>query len=295
MIYFQYYPAYVNSTRPTGIISLEDFVKSIKSPSDHIKGIFSQIAAAETAGDMTLKSELKQNNLFYFTPCVLVDGYRRYTKIYEFNGIAVLDFDHIDNAPDFKDHVFNSFPFIMCAFLSPSKKGVKFLVKIPVVSSTDEFKEYFYGLGQLFEMYRGWDGTPQNCVLPLFLSYDPDILYRENAETWNKKGKTLNSFKEALGPAIKIETTNDEKKIILENCQKAFDKIMDNGHPQVIAAGVSLGGYVASGYLDQIEAEKFIFSLVQSNNYLSKGVEGYCKTAKTAIETGMRSQIILRK
>ncbi len=295
MIYFQYYPAYVNSTKPDGVISLEDFVNCIKNPSDHIKSIFAQIAEAETAGNMLLKSELKQNNLYYFTPAVLVDGRRKYDRIYEFNGIAVMDFDHIDNAPEFKEHVFKYFPFIVCAFLSPSKKGVKFLVKIPVVNTTDEFKEYFYGLGQLFEQYRGWDGTPQNCVLPLFLSYDQDILYRENAETWNKKGKTLNSFKEALGPAVKIDTNDQEKKIILENCQKAFDKIIDNGHPQVIAAGVSLGGYVASGYLDQQEAESFILGLVQTNSYLSKGIEGYCKTAKTAIQTGMKSQIILRK
>lgn len=295
MIYFQYYPAYVNSTRPVGIISLEDFVKSIKSPSEKIKSIFEQIAQAETAGNMELKSQLKQNNLFYFTPCVLLDGKRKYDRIYQFNGVAVLDFDHIDNAPAFKEHVFNYFPFIICAFLSPSKKGVKFLVKIPVVSSTDEFKEYFYGLGQLFEMYRGWDGTPQNCVLPLFLSYDENILYRENAATWSKKGKTLNSFKESLLPTVTVDTTDEDKRIILENCQKAFEKIIDNGHPQVIATGVSLGGYVASGYLDKTEAEQFIFSLVQSNNYLRKGVDGYCKTAKTAIETGMRSQIILRK
>lgn len=295
MTYFQYYPAYVNSTKPIGLVSLDDFVNSIKSPSEKIKDVFRQISEAETAGNMLLKSELKQNNLFYFTPCVLLDRYRRYTNIYEFNGISVMDFDHIDNAPEFKNFVFTNCPFIIAAFLSPSKKGVKFLVKIPVVSSTDEFKEYFYGLGQLFEKYRGWDGTPQNCVLPLFLSYDPDILYRHNATTWEKKGKTLNSFKESLAPVMKIDTTDDEKRTILENCQKAFDKIMDNGHPQVIAAGVSLGGYVASGYLDQSEAEQFIFGLIRSNSYLSKGVEGYCKTARTAIQTGLKSQIILRK
>ena len=192
MVYFQYYPAYVNSTRPQGVISLTDFVESIKNPSEKIKRVFRLVAIAENYGNLKRKATIKQNNLFYFTPAVLVDGRRKYDRIYQFNGIAVLDFDHIENAPDFKDYIFKNNSFIICAFLSPSKKGVKFLVKIPVVNTTDEFKEYFYGLGQLFEQYRGWDGTPQNCVLPLFLSYDQEILYREDATTWDKKGKTLN-------------------------------------------------------------------------------------------------------
>lgn len=104
----------------------------------------------------------------------------------------------------------------------------------------------------------------------------------------------LNAFTVSTAPAVAIETTDEQKRRVLENIKKAFDAINDNGHPQVRAAGVSLGGYVASGYLDKFEAVSFVEGLIKSNNYLSKGVEGYCKTARTAIETGLKSQLFLK-
>jgi hypothetical protein len=105
-ISFQYYPARVNTNRPLGLISLEQFLISTKSPKDSTKAIFNQIAAAELSGDKKLKGELKQNHLFYFTPCVLVHPIRRYSCIKHFTGLQVLDFDHIDNARDFKYFLF---------------------------------------------------------------------------------------------------------------------------------------------------------------------------------------------
>lgn len=296
MIYFQFYPAHVDSKKPIGTVSLDEFVNAIRNPSDKIKEVFRQIANAASVGDLKLKDSLKQNNLYYFTPCVYTDCKGRgYANIDYFNGVAVLDFDKIDNAETLRDYIFDNYNCVICAYVSPSKRGAKFLVKIPKVSTTDEFKEYFYGLGCEFEKWKGWDGTAQNCVLPLFLSIDSNIRYRTDAEEWTQRGKTLDSFKESTAPPVKIETTDADKRRVMENIKKAIDLITDNGHPQVRAAAVSLGGYVASGYIDRFEAESFIFGLVRSNAYLSKGPDGYIKTAKTAIEIGSRSQLILTK
>lgn len=321
MANFHYYPARVDSKRPLGVVNIEQFVEAIKNPNPHIRQVFKQIAeseagamAARASGDLfnekayrKIKDNLKQQNLFYFTPCVFTDGQGRgYSNIQYFNGIAVLDFDHIDNAEKLKNYVFFNYNCVICAFLSPSKKGVKFLIKIPkIVRVTGgqlaplspeimEFKEYYYGLGAEFERFKGWDGTGQNCILPLFLSYDPDILYRGDAIEWTKKGKVLDAFKASTAPAVRVETDDEKKRRIYENIKKAFDLINDNGHPQVRAAGVSLGGYVSSGYLSQFEAEEFIFSCIRANAYLSKGVDGYCKTARTAVQTGLKSQLFLR-
>lgn len=86
-LYFQFYPAYVNSKKPIGTITLEEFIKAIKSPSDKIKSVFAQIAEAEKVRDDKRKAELKQENLFYFTPCVYTDGLgRSYSKYRIFYG-----------------------------------------------------------------------------------------------------------------------------------------------------------------------------------------------------------------
>lgn len=293
-IWFHYYTSHVDSYKPIGIISLEDFVDTIRNPHPDVLEAFELIAQAAAAGDMETKDRLKQERLYYFTPCVYTDGRgRRYTNIIQFNGLAILDFDKIDNAPEFKKFVFDNFKFVICAYLSPSRRGVKFFVNIPVVSTTDEFKEYFYGLGSIFEMYKGWDGTAQNCVLPLFLSHDSEILYRDDAALWTNKGKVLNAFVESSAPVVRVETDDEKKARIYSNTRKAFAGIADNGHPQVRAAGVALGGYVASGYITVIEAQALIEECIRTTPYLQKGIPGYLTTARTAIETGQKSQLIL--
>jgi hypothetical protein len=292
---FQYYPARVDTKRPLGAVNLLEFITAIKNPSQGIRDVFKQIAAAELAQDMKLKSKLKQENLYYFTPCVFSNGKsRKYEDITTFTGLAVLDFDHIDNAEAFKHFIFNKYPFVYVAFLSASKRGVKFLIKIPVVASIKEFKSYFYGLGCEFDKYKGFDGTPQNAVLPLFLSVDEGLLYREDPATFGTRGAKLNAFEigHKSKPLDHAPTDGDVKRIY-DNITKAFNAIGGNGHPQVIGACVSLGGYVASGYLPQHEAESLAFALIENNGYLSKGVKGYQATAKTAILTGMKSNLKL--
>lgn len=295
MVKFQFYPAFVNSKKPIGEVTLFEFLKANQDPSTKIKRVFRLIAICEKYGNMKRKATLKQNNLFYFTPCVWTDGKgRSYSNILRFTGLLVLDFDHIENANAFKYYLFGAFNCIIAGWLSPSKRGCKFLVKIPVVQSVDEFKEYFFGLAVEMEKYKGFDGTGQNSVLPLFLSYDADLLYREKAETWTKRGKMLNAFVASTAPIVPVAVGVGDKARVQNIIIKLFDAIIDNGHPQVRSAGVTLGGYVASGYIEQMEAEQFIFTLIQNNSYLRKGIKGYQQTAKTAILTGMLSQLTLK-
>lgn len=294
MLKFQFYPARVNSKKPIGEVTLFEFLKANQNPNEQIKTIFAQIAQAEADGDNKRKAELKQENLFYFTPCVWTDGQgRSYSNILSFTGLLVLDFDHIENASEFKYYIFNSFPSVVAGWLSPSKKGVKFLVKIPVVNTTDEFKSYFYGIGLEMEKFKGFDGTGQNAILPLFLSYDPDLLFRDDAEVWTRRGKMLNAFKVSDAPAVPVTIGEGDQARVQKIIIALIDKIVSDGHPQVRSAGVTLGGYVASGYIGQAEAESFINSLIQNNSYLRKGISGYQITAKTAIQKGTLSQLTL--
>ncbi|QHB38478.1 N-domain protein [Flavobacterium phage vB_FspM_lotta8-1] len=296
MIEFQFYPAKVNVPEPLGTVTLFEFLKANQNPSEQIKDIFRRIAEAEASGNLKEKAALKQENLYYFTPCVVSNGKgRKYTDIVKFTGLLVLDFDHIEHAEAFKYYLFEQYTCIIAGWVSPSKKGVKFLVQIPEVKTTDEFKAYFYGIGIELQHFKGFDGSGQNCILPLFLSYDKDLIYRENATTWTKKGKKVNEFKASEVEAVKIEAGDGDKEQVQRIILSLVEKIIDNGHPQIRAAAVTLGGYIATGYIDQIEGELFINSLIQNNSYLRKGVQGYCKTAKTAIQQGMLSQLKLKK
>jgi hypothetical protein len=209
----------------------------------------------------------------------------------------VVDIDGLDKelAVEFKKYLFEKYKFFVAVFLSASKKGIKGIVRIPVCQSVDEFKSYFYGLMDEFQYYKGIDFSSKNCILANYLTYDEDLLYRIDAEVWDKKGIQLNEFKEAVDIKPLDNITQYDTKKCADIITKLIDKIVDNGHGQVVAAASLLGGMVGSQYINQTDAENLIKSLISSNNYLSKGTSGYIKTALTMIEKGKQSPILLNK
>ena len=292
---FFYYPADVTIPKPLGTVTLKQFLRANKSPSSDISGIFEQISAATNIGDMELKHKLK-SKLYYFTPCVQTDGNGRcYANITGFTGLMVLDFDKLDDAPAFKQFLFDAIPSIVAAYLSPSKKGCKFIVKIPVCKTTEEFKSYFYGMAYFLEKYEGFDPSTQNCILPLYLSIDPDLLYRDNAETWTKRGTKIDEFKPYVGEIEVLENVSEKDKSRVKTMlTRSMEKIVDSGHYIVRSTALCAGGYVASGYLTREEAEDLLFGLIEDNSYLQKNVRGYKMTTKEMITKGMTSPLYLK-
>ncbi len=188
----------IKSSIPLGNVTLEYFINAIRNPKIDIKHIFERIRIAEEVGDMATKQALK-SKLYSFTPCVYVQGARKYENIKHWTGLLVLDFDHleVDYAVEFKSYLFDEYKFIIAAWLSASRHGVRALVKIPQAKSVEEFKQYFAAIERHLNCYNGFDKAPKNCILPLFFSYDAEILYRDNAQTWDEK------YIEPIPPPVK--------------------------------------------------------------------------------------------
>lgn len=293
MIYFPYYDADIKRSKPLGEVTLDQFLRAISKPKPHIRSIFSRIAQAEVDGDMGLKAELK-TSLFSFTPAVRISGRRRYADISCFTGLMPLDFDHLPSvtaAKDLKNYLFETYDFIIATWLSPSARGVRALVRIPICTTTDEYKSYFHALDRLeMQQYIGFDRAPQNPVLPLFLSYDPFLRHRTDPAEWQRQYTPLPI---PNIPHFKYESTPVYATRACRIVRTHIDAISDNGHPQLRAAAYSLGGYVGAGYLTSGEAEQFIISLIHSNAYLSQKPNVYIKTAKEMIAKGMGSPLYL--
>jgi len=289
---FQYYPAQVKSNTPIGFVSLDEFIRAHKKPRPETIKIFEQIAKAEAENNQELKAELKQNNLYYFTPCITIIKYRRYSDISTFNGIAVLDFDHIDNAEELKEYIFNEYKFIIAAWLSPSKRGVKALLKIPIVKTIEDFRDYYRAIEKTFEIYDGWDGTNKNAVLPLFQSYDPNLLQRDNAKTFKDRIKEQQSDP-VKKYTVKYSGSDNKERLILKMAETGIIRISAPGHPQLRSICRALGGYVAAGYINKTILLSHVDRLIESNSYLCKGTKGYKKTARWAIDAGAKKPIYL--
>lgn len=80
-ITFNYFPNNIETKRPLGVVSLRQLIDKIREPKESVVNLFSEIRSASAKGDMKLKEELK-SKLFYFTPCVKLDGQGRRTLNY---------------------------------------------------------------------------------------------------------------------------------------------------------------------------------------------------------------------
>jgi hypothetical protein len=288
-IKFNYYDADIKSSIPLGNVTLDYFINAIRNPKIDIKHIFERIRIAEEVGDMATKQALK-SKLYSFTPCVYVQGARKYENIKHWTGLLVLDFDHleVDYAVEFKSYLFDEYKFIIAAWLSASRHGVRALVKIPQAHSVEEFKQYFAAIERHLNCYNGFDKAPKNCILPLFFSYDAEILHRDNAQTWDEK------YIEPIPPPVKQYIINDKTSAVERIIAKKINIIVDSGHPQLRAAAYLLGGYVGGGHIDHSDAVSIIHNLIESNAYLSQKASIYKKTAVQMINKGVNQPTYIK-
>lgn len=289
-ITFNYYEADIKRSTPLGSVTLEYLINAIRTPKKDIRNVFEQIRIAEECKDMATKQALK-SKLYSFTPCVYVKGPRKYSNIQHWTGLLVLDFDHLqtDVAVEFKEYLFNEYKCIITAWLSASRHGVRALVKIPLCTSVDEFKHYFAGIERHLNCYNGFDKAPKNCILPMFISYDPDILHRTDAQTW------LTKHIEIVPPPVKQYIVDDKTSVIEKIIAKRINTITDTGHIILRATSYLLGGYVGANYIDYNDAIALINNLIDSQSYLSKKPDVYKATAKQMINKGINQPTYLSK
>jgi len=287
---FQYYPGDIRSTKPKGLITLDQMLQAIHYPKNNVKQICEEIKKAGESNDKAEKDRLKRQ-LYFFTPCALFDNKRSYANIVNFTGLLLLDFDKLerDYAIEFKHALFDEYKFIIASWLSVSGHGVRAIVRIPQAKTTDEFKQYFEALKQEVGGYRGFDSAPKNPALPLFISHDPVLRRRNDAELWTKKYIPPQPVLTKV--FYKHENYSDK---IEEITRKAIAKIYDNGHPQLRAMAFALGGYIQNGHISQQDAIELINSCIDQNFYLSRKTKNssfsmadtYKKTALTMIIKG---------
>ena len=302
LVKFQWYNGNIKDTTPRGFVTLEQFINTHKNPTNKILAAFDEIEQATKDGDKKKKSHLKTTKLYYFTPSAIFSGGRKYTNIKRFTGLAQIDIDGLDpsDAIDLKGYLFDNYKEVFCAYLSPSRTGVKALIRIPIVKDVQEFKEYYQGIENELNWIAGFDSAPKNLALPLFISWDVDILYRDNATVWNTKGElqaanltNLNS-KPPTHPIIEGDETVFKsqayfKKTTIDIFVKKMNAIVDNGHPQLLSACLVLGSRVGANYLSQSEASGLAESCIRANQYLSKGVAGYISTANWSIRKSINN------
>lgn len=294
-IKFQYFGAKIYEATPIGTLTLRQFLESHKNPKDSTVQVIEQIKLAAKNNDLKLKDSLKQNNLYSFVPSVLLDGKgRAYSNIVDFNAVMMCEFDKIDHAKELKERLFNNLKSVIATWISPSGRGLKLLIRIPKPKSIEEYKQYYCGLAYYLSQYEGFDSANYNLCLPLFLSYDREILIREDAEEWTVRGGKINAFKVYEGEYNVPEEIDEEmKQKLIDKITYLIEKIEDNGHTQLIASSTYFGGLCAYYGFPLEEADDLLCELIENNNYLQKNTRGYCKSSRDMLRRGYVNPIEL--
>lgn len=295
-IKFQYYPNNIKIVQPSGELTLGQFLKSIKHPKEKMMQLFLDIEEASRIGDLKKKAELKAK-LHYTTPAILSDGKgRSYENIISFNGIACIDVDGLEPeyAREFQKYLFYTYPFFIATYLSPSRKGVRGLIRIPVVNSVQEYKNYYYGVLSILQEYTGVDYCLKNPALPQYWTYDSEMNYRLDATIWDSIGIQIDEFKEFDGVIEPLETVEQEDidgiKLFLKRMIAKVD-VEQSGHNLVRSTSLLGGAYCGMGYMSYEEVRDYIFELIENSEYLQKGLRGYKKTAEQMITIGITSPL----
>ena len=179
-----YYKSLLNTTDSV-VVSVDAILGGIKS--GKAKNLVTSI---RTESDKNKRASLKKQ-----LAAVCFSGVferRSDSAIQSHSGIICLDFDGYQGQ-DLQEAMrfFKNDEYTYAAFVSPSGKGIKVLVKIPAESDThtnrfDSLKEYYNS--------EFFDVTSRNLSRVCFMSYDPSMYH-------NTESKMYMGIKEAVKPA----------------------------------------------------------------------------------------------
>jgi len=107
---------------------------------------------------------------------------RSVTGLIEHSGFIVLDIDKLtkEDAITLRDSI-SSDEYVYSAWISPSGKGLKLLVKVP--AKAENHKGYFQALKKHFD-HPNWDDSGSDVSRFCFESYDPDIYINPESSVW---------------------------------------------------------------------------------------------------------------
>ncbi len=179
-------------------------------------------------------------------------SYRRKEGLLQHNGLAILDFDHVEDAPAFRDKLKEDVWFY-AAWLSPSGDGVKALIRIPTVQSDEEYKEYYEAILEYYQDAES-DRKTKDVSRLCFSSYDPDLWVNNKAEIWTEKKIVTYDNREL--PDIPYYATENETieklETWLQNKGETYYKGNRNNYLFILASACNRFGIVrgsAEGYI----------------------------------------------
>ena len=180
--------------------------------------------------------------------------HREDDSVVEHSGVFILDFDKCDVAMKIEQLKLD--PYIYATWVAPSGTGVKALVKCP-----PSIKDHNLYYTAFLDRYPELDSTSRNVSRLTFESYDPQLWINEQSLEWDKKlteeQRKTNKDKESNRRGAKIIST------AVAMVRASYD---GKKHSDLLAAANLLGGYIATGRVNEEEAIKVLEEEIKLKN-----------------------------
>jgi hypothetical protein len=219
------------------------------------------------------KDEKRKAILKKKLPCICFSGKfltRSDKDLTEHSGYIILDFDKLDNAEEFKISL-KRFNFIYSAFISPSGNGVKAIVKIPPI--IEKHRGYYRGILKVFPEL---DSTSINESRICFESVDANLWINENAVKFTDYVEVENIKTKDVKTKKATKTDYSKVNISLEMIRNSID---GGKHATLLKASKLMGGYIATGYVEENEAIRLLEKEIND-----KGVDNFDTARQTILD-----------
>jgi hypothetical protein len=165
----------LRNTSPEKQVPLFEVLNEIAT--DRYRNQIEEIRKQENPSKTPLKDRLP-----VFTPTGKF-SYRSMAGLEEYNGLICLDIDGVSNPEDLKERCKN-LGWVLSAFITPSGKGLKVMVKTHATKET--YKQTELQVAEAFNEATGCsrDNHCKDIARIQFVSYDPNIYINENSITF---------------------------------------------------------------------------------------------------------------
>lgn len=170
----------------------------------------------------------------------------------ESSGLFHFDIDDLDDVLEVKNKIIAQIPEIYSLWLSPSKKGLKGLIRIPddFIKNDEEFKIVYHQIEALFLSFGHiLDKSCKDVRRLCFVSSDKDIYINEQADCL-----IVNKEKPVRNQSAVVPINGPSSKIIDRCCNIIFNSRHGDHHAARLRAGELAGGYIATGQINEYDA-----------------------------------------
>ncbi len=225
------------------------------------------------------------------TFCAKFKDNRDMQHVVSATGLILADLDHL---PDV-ENIFNLLkqdPHVVFIFRSPSGVGLKVAVRSEGITEDQDIKRLFAAFEHyLWENYQlKIDPACKDISRLTFVSYDPDLYLNENPalfdiEKWEEQKPE---------PVFYIPSDTGDKgwqakygqKVLEFCCQQITTSMAGFQHGVRLKMARLVGGYIASGYIEESQAISALEQAVISSG--ANRVQDSMKTVRDGIEDGKK-------